>query len=216
MDAGQAENRRRAYRYEPPPVLEPLVNVLHQGRRNQVVRVIDINMRGARFALDNVSSAHLTPGLEITVSIQAPGLDGVVNVPARIVFNANQNEQTVLAVVFEMVPDVDDRVDGHFFNIFNRRQEQRRDQVNAVSAVILASGNSAADSTGFEVEVVNHSTHGIGFVVNSSVDQWIRGRDALNLAIQVGDTETSRQLTAKVLHRATRDDHVYYGCVFAG
>ena len=56
---------------------------------------------------------------------------------------------------------------------------------------------------------------GIGFVVDASVDDLLRGRDALNLVLRSRDDEPPRTLTARVLHRATRSGSVYYGCTFA-
>ena len=127
-------NRREAYRFSPPPVLTPRLAIINDGQRVFAERIKDINSRGARieFPLDRAPS--LLPGSEVTVSGFAPGLDGCVDIPARVVFSAvrettGSSAWVVVGLLFKTLPDVADRADGAFFEVFNRRAAPRAHDV---------------------------------------------------------------------------------------
>lgn len=208
-------NRRQAYRCEPSPVLEPIFSLFWNDRRVSARRVIDVNMRGARVEFRSVDIPQLKPGSELTATIQAPGLDGWLDIDARVVFNAARGEHTVLALVFPHTPDVADRSDAAFFSVFNRRQERRDERADDLEATLSREQFEELKEDEVPLRVVNHSSGGIGFVVDESMDHLLRGRDALSVTLRMTKTEPPRTLTAKVLHRATRSGHVYYGCTFA-
>lgn len=214
MDSAASTDRRQAYRYSPPPIMEPIVTVIDRGSRARAHSVVDINLRGARLAFKGEDAPHLAAGQTVTIAMQAPGLDGAVDIKARVVFSAKQDHRHVVAVVFTNLPDIDDRVDAAFFSVFNRRQDERPDCGMRINAVVLADNSDDSEPTGFEIRVVNHTNKGMGFVVNRALDRLINGRDAIELAIQTQDRPEPRHVSARILHRAMRTDTVYYGCIF--
>jgi hypothetical protein len=215
MGSSAQYNRRRAYRYAPPQVMAPVLSITHDGTRTRVDSVIDINLRGARVAFDGAEVHNFNSGQEVTVTLQAPGLDGSVDIGARVVFSAKQGQRHVIALVFISEPDLADRADGNFFSIFNRREDQRAASVAAITAMLMANRAASDDITGFEVKVINHSSKGIGFTVDETLDNLIRGREAVDLRIQTDSDEDASQHTARILHRVTRSDTIYYGCMFS-
>jgi len=123
-------NRRETYRYSPPPVLTPRLAVINDGQRVFAERIKDINSRGARIEFPLDLAPSLRPGSEVTVSGFAPGLDGCVDIPARVVFSAvketaGSSSRVVVGLLFKTLPDVADRADGAFFEVFNRRATRR-------------------------------------------------------------------------------------------
>ena len=215
MGSSAQYNRRQAYRYAPPPVMAPVLSIIHGGTRTRVDSVIDINLRGARVAFDGAEMHNFSSGQEVTVTLQAPGLDGSVEIDARIVFSAKQGQRHIIALVFISEPDLADRTDSNFFSVFNRREDQRAASVAAISAVLMANREASDEIAGFEVKVINHSSKGIGFTVDQTLDDLIRGREAVDLRIQTDGSEDVQQLSARILHRVTRSDTIYYGCMFS-
>lgn len=208
-------DRRVAYRFAPPPVMEPLLSVICDGERVTATAVLDATLGGARVEFTGGQHGALTPGREVTASVQAPGLDGWADIPARIVFSAMQDGRHVVGLVFIEQPDLSDRATSAFFTVFNRR-EQERETAQAperrVSARVLGDDRSA---TPLEVEVLNHSSKGLGFVVDKSLDERLRGRDSIPLAVTLPDGGAQTTVELRICHRATRTDAVYYGGVFA-
>lgn len=211
MQTALDDNRREAYRYYPSPVMEPMLSIVHDGARSRADSVLDINMRGVRVSFEPERAPRVRAGEEVGVSIQAPGLDGCADFGARVVFSAGQEGKQVLALVFTSRPDVADRADRYFFSMFNRRQAERSEDAAAIDAELLP---ARADGERISIRVVNHSAGGIGFVVDPEVDAIIRGSEAIDIAIRTRDD--AREVTARVLHRASRAGTVYYGCTFAG
>ncbi len=215
MEHSQEQNRRRAYRYQPEPVMEPIFSILHGDQRCKAERVIDINARGARVAVNEQDKINLAADARLRASIMAPGLDGCVDIEARVVFNAINSGQQLLALAFDMVPDVADRIDPAFFRVFNRRGDMRSSDESSISAVLVTDDEAEEPEHGLMLNVVNHSDRGIGFMVDEHADIHVRGRKALRLTIASKSTGGPHQLTAHVQHRATRAGAVYYGCSFA-
>ena len=126
-------NRRVTYRFSPPPVLTPRLAVISGGQRVFAERIKDINSRGARIEFRVDRAPRLHPGSDVTISGFAPGLDGCVDIPARVVFSAVKETtgdtadaaRVVVGLLFKTLPDVADRADGAFFEVFNRRATVR-------------------------------------------------------------------------------------------
>ncbi len=207
------DDRRQAYRCEPSQLMAPVLSIIHNGRRLQAERVIDVTLRGARVEFASAAGAAITSGAAITVTLMAPGLDGCADVAARVVFSASRGQRHVVAMVFVDEPDVADRCDSAFFSVFNRRSTQRSDGVTAISAMLLPGDDQPAEP--IELKVINHSSGGIGFLVDAALDELIRGRDALDIAVHSDDAGEPRHRTARVLHRATNANAIYYGCMYA-
>lgn len=214
MEAAIQDNRRQAYRYAPPLVMEPIFTLIRDGERTRAQSVVDINVRGARVCFPNAAAPKIHPGDEVVASVQAPGLDGCVDFPARVVFSAEQDAQRLIALMFRQVPDIDDRVDANFFSVFNRRQDERPDSGIRVNAVVHATADADNEPTGFEIRVVNHTSKGIAFVVNKALDRLIEKRDTVDLSIQTAEQTEPQRVSARVLHRAVRAEAIYYGCMF--
>jgi hypothetical protein len=184
MQSPAPDNRRNTYRFHPSVVLEPLMTLIQDGERHRVDTVINISWRGARISFHGKQRPLFTVGDCCVASIQAPGLDGCVDIPARLVFRSNQDTHDVLALVFTSVPAIDDRVDGAFFSVFNRRQDQRRTNRGAVSAFLVPPDATAEDITAIQVAVVNHTSNGMAFIVDRKLANIFLHRDAVTLAIQ--------------------------------
>jgi hypothetical protein len=203
-------DRRRAYRYSPPLLMEPQLHVVHDGDRLPVIDVLDINARGARLCFALSRRARFTVGGEVRVVAQAPGLDGLVDICAQVVFSATRDDRVVAGFVFDRLPDVGERADGVFFSVFNRRIAER-----AEPTVVACLATPAVESCG-PLEVINHSEHGIGFLVGAELDTALRGLAQLELALSRADEPgASSRVTAEVRHRVRHGDTVYYGCRFA-
>lgn len=203
-------DRRSAYRYSPPRLLEPQINLIHAGGRVPVVEVFDINAYGARLGFTVSRRTELRPGIDVQVAAQAPGLDGVVDIAARVVFSVVRAQRLAVGLVFAPLPDVGERADGVFFSIFNRRADERAEQ--AFEARLTA----PVEDPAHRLQVLNHSGRGIGFVVEPGLDRLLRERSHVELEMTLPGSRGDRRVTAEVRHRADLADTVYYGCRLAG
>ncbi len=208
------DDRRRCYREQPDQVMEPILNLIHDGSRTLVEDVVDINLRGTRVAFERNRAPRLSPGQDLTASIQAPGLDGCLNISSRVVFNASQGERQLIALVFTELPDITDRTDASFFSVFNRRRNEREAEPPALTAVLLGDAPEDTDCTGIQLNILNHSTKGIAFVVDEQLDSLIRSRENIELAIEAGDGTPARRERARIARRVIRGDEIFYGCMF--
>jgi hypothetical protein len=202
-------DRRERYRLEPPPVLEPILTIIRGGLRISAERVIDVNMSGARAEFDASEPFDIAPGQDVTVSVQAPGLDGSADISARIVFSSVRQSRHVVGLVFTQTPDLSDRSTSDFFSVFNRRGSRRNSTPaghNGVSARLL-------DPARVELKVINHTSQGIGFIVDEKTDGLLRDRDSLALTLQMPEDAVQVEVTVRICHRASRSDSVYYGCM---
>lgn len=110
-------NRRLMYRLEPAPVWAPILSVIADGKRIRAETVIDVNLSGVRIAFPLASSQTFERGQLVTASIQAPGLDGCVDMRGRVVFAAGSGGRRVVAVEFLDKPDLLDRTTADFFSV---------------------------------------------------------------------------------------------------
>jgi len=195
--------------------MEPVMTLLVDGTRTPVDSVIDINLHGARVRFAEQSALHLRPGQKVTVTLQAPGLDGCVDIESSIVFSAVKESRIVVALKFISEPDLGDRTDGNFFSIFNRREQRREVGVAALRAMLVANREAPDNLGDIEVKVINHSKRGIGFVVDRTLDDLLRGREVVDLKIHTQAEVNPLPQSARILHRVLRSDTIYYGCMFA-
>ncbi|MCZ6774425.1 MAG: hypothetical protein O7G83_20900 [Proteobacteria bacterium] len=202
-------NRRERYRLEPSPVLEPILSIIHDGRRVTADTVIDVNLSGARVAFEGSITLNIVPGENVTASVQAPGLDGCADIPARIIFSAIKASRHVVALVFTQTPDLSDRATSDFFSVFNRRADLRE----AASEPESAASATLVGEARVDLKVLNHSTRGIGFIVDEQTDALLRERQSLALAIQLPQQHDPVAVSVRICHRAALTDTVYYGCM---
>jgi hypothetical protein len=205
-------NRRERYRLEPPPVLEPILSVIHDGRRVTADTVIDVNLSGARVEFDLSKTLTFGPAQTVTVSVQAPGLDGCADMPARIVFSGTKASRQIVGLVFTETPELSDRSTSDFFGVFNRRADRREaasERESAVAAYVVG-------DTGLSLKVLNHSASGIGFMVDESTDTVLREHGSLALELELPQQDDRVTVSVRVCHRAARHDAVYYGCMIQG
>lgn len=206
-------NRREVYRLAPERVMQPVLSVLCGGERLMASRVIDVTLGGARIEFEGAKHTAIVPGREVTASVQAPGLDGWADLPARVVFSAVRRQRHVVGLVFTARPDLSDRATGAFFSVFNRRELEREPApAEQVSAQLFPQG---PETEPVRVEVLNHSPKGLGFVVDQALDELLRGRDSVPLSVSRPDGGEQTTVELRICHRATRTDAVYYGGVFA-
>ncbi|MGE0485999.1 MAG: PilZ domain-containing protein [Gammaproteobacteria bacterium] len=203
-------DRRLTYRYTPTLLLEPQVHVVHGDTRLPAIDVVDITARGARLGFALSRRPAFRPGEDVRVVAQAPGLDGPVDIPARVVFCATADERVVAGLVFDLLPDVGERADGVFFSVFNRRMATRTGRA-AATVIARLTVPVLADP----LEVINHSARGIGFLVDGALDRQLRDLDQVELALSLPGDTAPHPVTAEIRHRACRSDTVYYGCRFA-
>lgn len=212
-DQNDEPNRREAYRLAPERVMQPMLSILCAGKRLTASRVIDVTLGGARVEFEGKQHEAIVPGREVTASVQAPGLDGWADLPARVVFSAVRRQRCVVGLVFTARPDLSDRATGAFFSVFNRRELEREPvPAEQVSAQLFPEDTETAP---VPVEVLNHSPKGLGFVVDRALDELLRDRDSVPLAVSRPEGGEQTTVELRICHRATRTDAVYYGGVFA-
>ncbi|MCB1747391.1 MAG: PilZ domain-containing protein [Gammaproteobacteria bacterium] len=203
------DNRRRAYRYSPSLLMEPQLHVVHAGGRVPAIDVLDINARGARLRFTLSRRPELRPGEDVRVVAQSPGLDGLVDIPARVVFSDVRDNRLVAGLVFDDLPDVGERADGVFFSVFNRRAAERAERdAQALVARLVAPATTASA----ELEVVNRSEHGLGLLIDPALDVELREVDRVELDLARRGQPGDARVTAEIRHRVRRAGAVYYGC----
>lgn len=214
MDDTTTNNRRQLYRFEPPPVWAPIFSVICAGKRCTAEQVIDVNLKGVRVVFAATALPTLVTGQEITTSIQAPGLDGCVDIRGRIVFSATRAANLMVAIAFIECPDLDDRVTADFFSVFNRREDLRQmfsAAGDTLSALIL---NASGEADGvIDLMLRDRSHKGFGFVVDEHTDAFMQDHFGASVALHLPDQQTAVG-PAQVRRRDARDDAVHYGCTF--
>ncbi len=207
-------NRRLMYRLEPAPVWAPALSIVADGQHIRVETVIDVNLRGVRIALPLAGNLTLTRGQLVTTSIQAPGLDGSVEIRGRLVFTADGGGHRVVAVEFLDKPDLMDRTTADFFSVFNRRQDLRLSpSAGEVIEAIVLDADGQPDGV-IDLTLLNQSAAGIGFVVDAMTDAFMRDCEAVALTLDL-PTEDNEKRAVHLRHRSHREDAVYYGCTLA-
>lgn len=205
-------NRRQMYRCEPPPVAAPTLAVYRGDKGSTADFVIDVTLSGVRAALPAAGSPVLAEGDAVIVAIQAAGLDGQVEIGARVVFACDEGAQRIVALAFSDKPDLSNRTTAEFFSVFNRRENLREAPREALSVEALVLDANGQPDGVIDVAVVNQSATGMGIAVDASTDAYIRDAQAVALALP-GNGAPARPLSLR--HRVNRDDGVYYGASLA-
>ena len=207
-------NRRRYYRFEPPSLGAPILSIVHQGRRCKAARVIDINLKGVRVMFAAGKLSPLTVGEFVTTSIQSPGILDSADIAGRVVFSFERGEHTVVAISFSETPDLGDGMTADFFRVFNRREDLRRNAApgsDKVSALVL---NAAGEADAIiDLLLRDHSDTGIGFVVDSPTDAFMRDGTALALPLP---NRQHAVWPAQIRRREAHDGAIHYGATFDG
>jgi hypothetical protein len=207
-------NRRQYYRYEPPANAAPLLSLVLGGHRCPAQQVIDVSLKGIRLAFSDSELPPLAAGTPITASIKAAGLRDAADIAGRVVLSFVRGSQRVVAIAFTDTPDLADRATADFFRIFNRREDLRRSAApgrDTVSALVL-NADGLADGV-IDLELRDLSDKGIGFVVDSHTDAFMR--DGAALALPLPDRQQA-VFPAQVRRRNACDGGVHYGCTFDG
>ena len=112
------------------------------------------------------------------------------------------------------MPDLGDGMTADFFRVFNRREDPRRNAAagsNKVSALVL---NAAGEADAIvDLLLRDHSDTGIGFVVDSRTDAFMRDGTALALPLP---NRQHAVWPAQIRRREAHDDAIHYGCTFDG
>jgi len=209
-----SNNRRQYYRHAPPSLGAPILSVRHGGRHCTAERVIDVSLKGVRVIFPDADLVPLAVGDPVTTSIQAPGLRSAADIAGRVVLSVARGPQRVVAIAFIDTPDLGDGATADFFRIFNRRGDLRRNVApgqDSLSALVL-NADGSADGV-IDLQLRDHSDKGIGFVVDSHTDAFMR--DGASLALPLPDRQQA-VWPAQVRRRDAQDDTVHYGCTFDG
>ena len=206
-------NRRQYYRCQPPALDAPVLSIMHQGRRCEASSVIDVSLKGVRVVFADGALAPLTAGDRVTASIQSPGLGHATEIAGRVVFSLERGVQRVVAITFCELPDLGDGMTADFFRVFNRREDLRRSALpgsDKVSALVL---NAAGEADAIvDLLLRDHSTKGVGFVVDTRTDAFMR--DGAALALPLPDRQQA-VWPAQIRRRDARGGAIHYGCTFA-
>ena len=207
-------NRRQRYRLQPPSVWAPRFSIVVDGKRHTAAKVVDVNLNGVRVIFNTADKPILTAGTQVTTVIQAPGLDGWVDIASRVIFTMSHNNGLAVALAFVEPLDLGDRVTGDFFRVFNRREDERRRSTpgqGRISALVL---NAAGEADGIiDLMLRDHSPKGIGFMVDPPTDAFLQHNDNAGLALPSPDQQEAVR-PAQVRHRNTQGDSIHYGCTF--
>ncbi len=207
-------NRRQYYRHEPPPLGAPILSLVHDGKRCTAEQVIDVSLKGVRLVFRATELATLTAGDVVATAIKAPGLHGAADIAGRVVFSFVRGVHKVVAITFTALPDLGDGATADFFRVFNRREDLRRNAApgsDSFSALVL-NADGSADGV-IDLRLRDHCAKGIGFVVDSHTDAFMR--DGAALALPLPDRQQA-VWPAQVRRRDAHDDAVHYGCTFDG
>jgi hypothetical protein len=207
-------NRRQYYRYEPPTLDAPVLSLLHDGRRCRAVSVIDVNLKGVRLVFAADALPPLLAGTVVTTSLQAPDGGASTDIAGRIVFSFERGEHCMVAIAFSSTPDLGDGMTADFFRVFNRRADLRRNLPpgsKQVSALVL---NAAGEADAIiDLVLRDHSDQGIGFVVDTRTDAYMR--DGASLALPLPD-RLQAVWPAQIRRRDAHAGAIHYGCTFDG
>ena len=206
-------NRRQYYRCQPPSLDAPLLSIMHHGRRCEAISVIDVSLKGVRVVFDD-TLVSLVAGNPVTVSIQSPGIGSAAAIAGRVVFSFERGGQRVVAIAFNELPDLADGMTADFFRIFNRREDLRCNALpgsDKVSALVL---NAAGEADAIvDLLLRDHSSKGVGFVVDTRTDAFMR--DGTALAMPLPDRQQA-VWPAQIRRRDAHDGAIHYGCTFDG
>ncbi|MEQ8230438.1 MAG: PilZ domain-containing protein [Gammaproteobacteria bacterium] len=168
--------------------------------------VSELSARGARLEYALVDAPLLQGGEDVVALVQAATDDRPLELAATVLFVSGDGVRMTLALRFDPLSgDAADTI-GH---ASDRRETPRVATAPAAQLARLALGNGNA----VDIQVLNHSPAGIGFVVDAATATLLHERDVLTL--DLGGAAAPRAVVAHVRHRARRDDHVYFGCRFA-
>lgn len=206
-------NRRQYYRCQPASPDAPVLSIVHQGRRCEASSVIDVSLKGVRVTLDS-AQVPLAAGAQVTLSIQSPGFGHAAEIAGRVVFSFERGAQYVVAISFSELPNLGDGMTADFFRVFNRREDLRRSALpgsDKVSALVL---NAAGEADAIvDLLLRDHSNKGVGFVVDTRTDTFMR--DGTALALPLPDRQQA-VWPAQIRRRDAHDGAVHYGCTFDG
>jgi hypothetical protein len=208
-----ADDRRLAYRCEPARDAAPGLSIATAEREVAALEVIDINAHGARAAFAPREHGAFRPGAAVTLRARVPDeFVEAVEIDARVVFSAIKDGRLVAGFCFSSLPQQVAEAGSGFFELFNRRRAPRDDGAEVTAEAVLP-GTGAQQPV--SLQVVNHSTGGIGFIVDSEGDALLGLRPQLEIVLHVPGEAASRHLRAEVCHRLRRARSVYYGCRIA-
>ena len=207
-------NRRQYYRYEPPALDAPVLSLVHNGRRYQAASVIDVSLKGVRLVFASQTLPPPVAGAVVTTSIQAAGSAASTDLAGRVVFCFERGEHWMVAIAFSATPDLDDGMTADFFRVFNRRADLRRmlpPGSNQMSALVL---NAAGEADAIvDLLLRDHSDQGLGFVVDTRTDAFMR--DGASLALPLPDRQQAVS-PAQIRRRDAHQGAIHYGCTFDG
>lgn len=207
-------NRRQCYRYEPPSLDAPVLSIMIAGRRCEANCVIDISLKGVRAVFADDALARLTAGDLVTTSIRSASMGNSAEIAGRVVSSSERGTQRVVAISFSETPNLGDGMTADFFRVFNRREDLRRNALpgsDKMSALVL---NAAGEADAIiDLLLRDHSSKGVGFVVDTRTDAFMR--DGAALALPMPDREQA-VWPAHIRRRDAHDGAIHYGCTFVG
>ncbi len=213
MTTSTDTNRRQYYRCQPALLDSPVLSIIHQGRRSEATSVIDVSLKGVRVALDG-ALLPLSAGDQVTVAIQSQAMGSAAEIQGRVVSSFERGAQRVVAISFCELPNLGDGMTADFFRVFNRREDLRSSALpgrDKVSALVL---NAAGEADAIvDLLLRDHSSKGVGFVVDTRTDAFMR--DGTGLALPLPDRQQA-VWPAQIRRRDAHNGAVHYGCTFDG
>ena len=207
-------NRRQCYRYEPPLSDTPVLSIVHAGWRCEAASVIDISLKGVRAVFADDARPSLAAGDLVTTSIRSASMGTSAEIAGRVVCSFERGAQRVVAISFSEVPNLGDGMTADFFRVFNRREDLRLSAQpgnDKMSALVL---NAAGEADAIiDLLLRDHSSKGVGFVVDTRTDAFMR--EGIALALPMHDREQT-VWPAQIRRRDAHDGAIHYGCTFDG
>lgn len=207
-------NRRQYYRYEPPVLNAPVLSIVRAGRRCEATCVTDISLKGVRAVFADDALTPLAAGDLVTTSIRSASMGNSTEIPGRVVFSFERGAQRVVAISFSEVPNLGDGMTADFFRVFNRREDLRRSVLPGSDKMCALVLNAAGEADAIiDLLLRDHSCKGVGFVVDTRTDTFMR--DGAALALPMPDREQT-VWPAHIRRRNAHDGAIHYGCTFDG
>jgi len=214
------DNRRCAYRVS-LFTSDHLQLQLHGQHRQWVPdRISDVSSHGARICFENNHIPDLATGDEISVRIISSGLQGQVNLAARVTFTDDNLRGRIFGLKFLSNTELIQRSNCDLLQIFNRRSAYRGVEPEAsarihatVQAQSLDQELSAAQRT---ATVHNISTTGVCLRVDEDLGLALEKGQRLGLLLKIPGTVAAREYCAQIRNISDKDERAQrlFGCHF--
>ena len=217
LGAALADNRRAAYRVRPITTDNLALALLRNNTRHVPDEIADVTCGGASVRFAKALAPAVTKGEESTISIESPNLGGSATLAAKVVFTGDSTTERLIGLSFDATDELIGRGSVSFFELFNRRMAYRGvDEPAAcdLAAAVMPIESAHNNQLLYPVTVRNISATGICLAVTKDLDNFMRERVHIRLALRLPGHRSPYEIATRVCYRTVADEKTYYGCHF--